>query len=192
MEYSWLQLVEGFETVRLWLRSNHNYWWDGICNVLSTEAWLVGEGREKILINFETIFWPNRTWSELCLLGALHWKKCLRKMHAFVTSKDEDSLEVNPTVSIWYKDPFMQIRSNLTRKTRMRRKSQSQDYDPCGRHTGWNRSKGKTIATSLKKVEKNKEPQTSKVPKEKRKLSYAVSSDAKKAKVCFKHLPTLR
>lgn len=84
MEYSELQPAEGFETVKLWEGAITITSEMENCNVLSTEARLVGEGIEQNLINFEKNFWLNRTWSELCLRrGALYCRKILGE-NAFI------------------------------------------------------------------------------------------------------------
>lgn len=34
-------------------------------------------------------------------------KRVWKRLHAFVTSKAEDSLEIAPDIPVWNKDPFM-------------------------------------------------------------------------------------
>lgn len=83
-------------------------------NVLSAEAWFVGEVREQIFINLEKILWPNEVWiGVMSSRGAFSKKKYLGAMHAFVTSKDESTLKVALTVPVWNMDSFMRIKKKI-------------------------------------------------------------------------------
>lgn len=123
--------------------------------------------------------------------GSLYWKKSLGKMHAFVTSKTKDILEVAPAIPIWNNDPLMRIKEKVRVPTVQVEQSEEEEEDEeeipttiphfARKSPAKPDSKRKTIATSPEKV--MKKPQSNKVRKKKRTLLYAASSASKKSKV---------
>lgn len=79
-------------------------------NALSVEAWFIGDGRDQSLENFKKIFWPGKVRVGVRSSGGeLYWR-CLGAMHSFVTSKDERTLKLSPTVAIQNRGPFIKMK----------------------------------------------------------------------------------
>lgn len=99
----------------------------------------------------------------------MYRKRCLGKLHAFVTSKDNDNLELAPAILIWNRDPFMWTRKKVRVPPAQLEKSDKVDEDeeeiriPTPRFTRKTSlpkpdPRGKTIATSPEKTKKSEEP----------------------------------
>lgn len=104
-------------------------------------------------------------------------------MHALVTRKDKDTLEVTSVVSIWNRDPFFKIKKKVRVATMQLEQPDEEDEDeeeiPITRPRSMRKPpltkpdhNGKTIATSPEKLKKSDAPQinNSKKQKEKRTL----------------------
>lgn len=112
-----------------------------------------------------------------------------REMFAFISSKDEDMLDVANVTPIQNKDPFMRIQKIVRVATVQSEQPDEEDKDeeeiPITRLAQLEKiatkpsPKRKYIASSPENTKKTKEPQTSEVPKRKRKLLSAASSATK-------------
>lgn len=89
----------------------------------------MGDGKEKTMNNYETIFCPDRVRIGVRSSGAsLYWKNCPGKMQAFVAITAEDTLKVAPGIPLWNNDPLKRVKKKV-RVPKIQLKQENEDEE---------------------------------------------------------------
>lgn len=79
-------------------------------NVWEAESPYVGEGRDMLMDNFDSIFWPCKARDGMRSPGgALYWIQCIEAFTRFVAPNSQDSSMFAALIPVLARDLYLQI-----------------------------------------------------------------------------------